>query len=347
MRALVKFDRGEGLTRIQEVPVPEPGPGDVLIRVVAAAVCASDVHLYHDRFAYEPPLVLGHEFSGVVERLGSGVTQVQIADAVVSENNPGACGTCRICRTGYPNLCPAKKAIGFKSNGCFAEYVTLPAHLLHKLPDGVSFQAAALSEPLAVAVHAVEDRCGIDKGDSIVVLGPGAIGLLAAQVARAEGSGSVIVAGTDRDVEGRLSCARDLGFETCNVEKDDLLKRVLSQTDRLGVDAVVEAAGAATAVDMGITLLRRAGRMVVVGIAGKPAISVAWDELVAKGASLLFSYSSRKQNWDKAMAYLAAKQVHTEALISNRVPFDHWKDAFQQLERGETIRTILEIGRRD
>jgi len=343
MMALVKLAEGPGATEIRDVPVPEPGPGEALIRVEAAAVCASDIHLYHGRFACVPPLVLGHEFSGLVERLGPGARGVRPGDAVVSENNPHACGTCRVCRAGYPNLCPAKKAIGFKSDGCFAEYVKVPAHLLHRVPEGVSMEAAALSEPLAVAVHAVEDRCGIEKGDTVVVLGPGAIGLLAAQVARAEGAGRVIVAGTNRDVELRLPCAERLGFETCNVEQDDLLERVLSYTEQLGADVVVEAAGAAPAIHLGIKLLRRAGRMVAPGITGKAAVSVPWDDLVSKGAAVVFSYSSRKRNWDKGLQYLGAGLVETEPLITGRLPLTRWQEAFERMERMQGIRILLEM----
>lgn len=343
MKALVKTAKGPGETELRDIPVPEPGPGEALIRVKAAAVCASDVHIYHDRFTYVPPLVLGHEFCGVVERLGPGATGVRAGDLVVSENNPNACGTCRVCTAGFPNLCPAKKAIGFKRDGCFAEYVAIPAHLLHKVPEGVSLHAAALSEPLAVAIHAVADRCGIERGDIVVVQGPGAIGLLAAQVARAEGAGRVIVSGTSRDVGLRLDCAERLGFETCNVEQDDLLELVLSYTAGLGADVVVEAAGAPPAVDLGIKLLRRAGRMVAVGITGQASIPVAWDDLVAKAVTLQFSYSSRRRNWNKGMAYLAEGKVEAEPLITSRMPLERWLDAFELLERMETIRTVLEV----
>jgi len=342
LRALVKEAKGPGLTELKEVPVPEPGPGEALIRVKAAAVCASDMHIFNDRFTYEPPLVLGHEFSGVVERLGPGANGVNVGDAVVSENNPRACGECRICRAGYANLCPHKKAMGFRSDGCFADYISLPASLLHRVPEGVSFPAASLSEPLAVAVHAVEDRGGIEDGDTVVVLGPGAVGLLAAEVARAEGAGRVVLAGTDKDVEARFPCAEKLGFETVNVNRDNLVERVLSYTDGQGADVVVEASGSRVAVEQGIEMLRRAGRMIVSGITGKATIPVPWDALVAKGATVCFSYSSRNRNWVKAMDYLAGGAVVTEPLVTHCLPLARWREAFDLMERQECIRTVLE-----
>ena len=228
-------------------------------------------------------------------------------------------------------------------DGCFAEYVKMPAHLLHRIPDGVPFTAAALSEPLAVAIHAVEDRCAVEEGDTVVVLGPGAVGLLAAQVARAEGAGRVIVAGTNRDVSHRLACASRLGLETASVEQEDILQRVLSVTGGMGADVVVEAAGVPPAVTLGARLLRRAGRMVVLGITGKPTIPVPWDELVVKGATVHFSFSSRKRNWEKAMDYLASGKVKTEELITSRFPLERWEEAFERTGGREDIRVLLEM----
>lgn len=341
MKAVVKYAAGPGKTEIRDVPVPEPAEGEALIRVKAAGVCASDVHLYHDCFPHVPPLVLGHEFCGVVEAVGPGVENVGFDDTVVSENNPSACGKCRSCREGFPNLCPEKRAMGFKSDGCFAEYISVPSHLLHKVPDGVSIRGAALSEPLAVAIHAVDDRCGIEDGDNVVVLGPGAIGLLSAQVARAAGAGHVIVAGTDRDTD-RLACAERLGFETAIVLEGSLRDHVMTLTDGAGADVVVECAGAAPAVSLGIELLRCAGRMVAVGITGEPQIHVSWDALLAKGATVEFSFSSRRRNWEKGMEFLRTGKVDNEALITQVMPLESWQDAFGKMEKLESIRTILE-----
>jgi L-iditol 2-dehydrogenase len=341
MKAVVKYATGPGMTEVRDVPIPVPAEGEALIRVKAAGVCASDVHLYHDRFPHVPPLVLGHEFCGVVEAVGPGVDKIRAADIVVSENNPSACGTCRVCRDGYPNLCTKKRAMGFKSDGCFAEYISVPSHLLHKVPEGVSVHSAALSEPLAIAVHAVDDRCGIEEGDTVVVLGPGAIGLLSAQVARAIGAGHVIVAGTDRDAD-RLACAERLGFETANVLEGGLPERVLTLTDGAGVDVVVECAGAVPAVELGIELLRRAGRMVAIGITGEPQIHISWDALIIKGATVEFSFSSRTRNWEKGMEFLKSGKVDNEALITQVLPLESWQEAFGKMEKLESIRTLLE-----
>jgi L-iditol 2-dehydrogenase len=343
MKALVKVKRGEGHVSIQDVPVPQVEQGEVLIRVRNAGVCGTDVHIYHDRFPTTPPVILGHEFAGAVEATGPTVDSVAVGDRVVSENNPFACGICQSCRRGYPNMCPEKRAMGIHSNGCFAKYVKLPAHLLHRIPSQVSFEEAALMEPLAVAIHAVDDRCGIDAGDLVVIMGPGAIGLLAAQVARAEGAGDVIVVGTSRDAMPRLACAAGLGFEICNIEEDDLAERVRFLSNGDGADVVVEAAGASAAVQQGIDVLRRGGRMAVVGIIGQDQISLGWDRMVSKGLSILFSYSSRYENWEKGLDYLARKSVQAKPLITDRIGLEDWREAFRKLERRESIRAIIEL----
>jgi len=345
MRALIKEGVGLEQVVLREYPRPVPGADEILVRVQAAAVCASDIHLWRDEFPCTPPVVLGHEFSGRVEQVGAQVTTVRPGDRIVSENNPFACGRCRICLAGFPNVCPDKRAIGFKSDGCFADYVKLPAKLAHKVPAGLSPVAAALSEPLAVAVHAVEDRCGIESGDTVVVLGPGAIGLLCAQVARAQGAARVIVAGTDRDEPQRLACARQLGFETANVQHENLEERVKQLTGGLGADAVVEAAGVPPAIESAIRLVRRAGRMAVLGLTGKKSVTVEWDQMVSKGLRVDFSFSSRPRNWVKAMEYLAAGTVVTLPLVTARVPLEDWRAAFDSMVRQETIRTVFEIER--
>jgi L-iditol 2-dehydrogenase len=341
MRALQKQDKSINGTVLCELPMPEAVPGEVVIRVQAAAVCASDIHIYHDEFPCALPVVLGHEFTGIVDTLGAGVDNVKPGDAVVAVNNPDACGVCPVCRDGYPNICPQKRAIGFKRDGCFADYVRVPASLLHKVPAGVAPVAAALCEPLAVSVHAVEDRCGIRKGDTVVVLGPGAIGLLEAQVARAEGAGRVIVAGTDADVDLRLARAAELGFEVCNVQQEDLIARVLAVTDGYGADVVVEAAGAQAAIASAIRVVRRGGRIVVSGITGRPEITVAWDELVSKAVSLMFAYSSRPRNWVTGLGYLADGRVRTEPLVSHQFKLEEWPEAFAMMERTESIRGVF------
>ena len=344
MKALLKFAEGKGNVGLKDVPEPTPEEGEAVIRVQVAGVCGTDVHIYYDRFSNTPPLILGHEFSGIIEDLGPGVKAFQIGDRVVSENNPFACGICRICSLGYPNLCPQKKAMGIHSDGCFADYVKLPANLLHRIPDDISFEQAALSEPLAVSVHAVSERCGIETDDTVVVFGSGAIGLLAAQVARAEGAGRVLLVGTPEDEKIRFPCARKLRIDTLNIKNQDLRKRVMNLTEGVGADVVVEASGNKAAITQGVEVLRRNGRMAVVGITGQREIPLDWDRMVAKGVSLLFAYSSRSPDWQKALKFLSEKKVETMPLITHWFRIEQWEQAFHVLETMQAIRPVFLIG---
>ena len=343
MKALMKTASGRGNVELKEIAVPAIADDEVLIRVHTACVCGTDVHLEYDRFANSPPFVLGHEFSGVIEAVGPTAVGLQTGDRVVSANNPFACGKCNVCVTGHPNHCPAKRAMGIHSDGCFADFVKLPSHLIHVIPENVSLDEAALMEPLAVATHAVANRCGINEGDSVIVFGAGAIGLLAAQVARAEGAKTILLVGTDKDEGVRFNCARQLGLQTLNVEKADLADKTMSQTDNQGVDVVVEASGGPAAVRRGLDLLKSTGRMAVSGITGKDDISVRWDSLVSKGATLFFCYSSVDADWEKGLSYLAKKKVSTLPLITHRLKLQQWQKAFRMLESLEAIRPVFEM----
>jgi L-iditol 2-dehydrogenase len=184
----------------------------------------------------------------------------------------------------------------------------------------------------------------VDSGDVVVVMGAGAIGLLAAQVARAEGASSVIVVGTDADEPARFDVARNLGFHTVNVQRQSLPDVVGRSTDDLGVDLVVEASGSPAAVTDAVRIVRRAGRITVSGITGLEAISVGWDALIAKGATLTFSYSSLRTDWDEGLRLLSSGQIDTEALLTDELPLEEWPRALELLRTKEAVRPCFKIG---
>ncbi|MHB9070794.1 MAG: zinc-dependent alcohol dehydrogenase [Sedimentisphaerales bacterium] len=344
MKALMKIGLGNGNIELKEIPLPIPVKDEVLIKVNTAGVCGTDVHIWHDRFPNTPPVVLGHEFSGTIERIGPEVEGLKEGDKVVSANNPFACGKCGICNSGNPNLCPEKKAMGIHSDGCFADYVKLPSQLIYIIPENVSFEQAALMEPLAVAIHAVTGRCRVYKDDTVVVFGVGAIGLLAAQVAHAEGAANILLVGTTKDEKTRFKCANELGFKTLNIEKENLTSKVMEYTCGHGVDVVVEASGSSAAVTQGLNLLKRTGRMAISGITGKPNIPIGWDGLISKEATLYFSYGSVNADWEMGLKYLAERKVLTLPLITHHFKLSQWQDAFSVLESMDAIRPIFKIG---
>lgn len=342
MRAVMKTGRGPGLVELREVPEPRPGPGEVLIRVAAAAICGSDLHIRKDEHPYWPPVVLGHEFAGTVEAVGPGVTGYAPGDRVVSETSTGSCGDCFLCRSGNRQICEHKRAAGIGVHGGFAPKVVMPAGLLHRVPDTVPLEDAALSEPTAIAVHAVVERARVAPGETVVITGPGPIGLLCLQVARAAGARPIVVSGTPADAALRLPTAAALGADaTVNVAEASLHERVMGLTGGRGADVVIETSGAPAAIEAAPALARRLGRVCAVGITGRPAVSFPWDVAVFRGLEVQFSFSSRHTSWITALQLLASGAVRVRPLVTMIVPLDRWEEAFDAQEQGRAIKALL------
>ena len=237
---------------------------------------------------------------------------------VVSEPHSKACGTCYLCRRGVVELCSEKRSPGWGIDGAFAAVLTLPAHLLHRVPDGIPDRTAALAEPMAVAVTALM-RGRVDPGDTVVVVGPGPVGILLAVAARAMGAAEVVVVG--RAASDRLRFAESLGLRIATSDDADGLAREL--TAGRGADLVVEATGTAAAVALALAAVRRRGRFVAVGMSGHPDIAVQWDLAVTRALDVAFSMSSSGTAWDPALAILAGTHQTLEPMTTvfpSRVP---------------------------
>jgi L-iditol 2-dehydrogenase len=224
MKGLVKYAKGPGNMEIRDVAEPTAGPGQVKIEIKAAGICGSDLHIFHDDIAgipINPPVITGHEFTGVIVEVGEGVTQWKVGERITSETAFSFCGDCMHCRTGRYNLCNYRRTLGYWYNGAFTKYTVVPEERIHKLPDHVDFVAGALAEPLACVTHAVLELTSIMTGDVVLITGPGSIGMLALQVAKAQGA-TVVVSGTNIDRE-RLAKAKQLGADyTVDVTEQDL-----------------------------------------------------------------------------------------------------------------------------
>lgn len=341
MKALVKTATGPGHLALVDVSEPYPAPGQVKIQIKAAGICGTDVHIYHGDWPVRPPLILGHELSGVIVETGAGVVGLSISDRVTTETDAYVCGTCSFCRSGNEHLCPARKAIGTTVDGGFADYLAIRAASVHRLPAEVSFEAGALAEPLAVAVHAVYERGQVQPGELVVVIGPGTIGLLAAQVARALGA-RVVLAGLARHVE-RFRLAEQLGIEyTLALDQPHSVERMQELSDGLGAHRVIECSGAQSSVQPALHLLRKGGTLVNVGFFSVPAVGVDLDLLINKEISLLGSRGKRHSCWPIALELLATGQVNTEALITHRFPLSKWEAAFATAQTRGT-KVLLEI----
>jgi len=341
MKAIVKYAYGSGNVDLMDVPEPSPGPDDVKIEVKAAGICGSDIHIYYGdiRLLVKPPVVMGHEFSGVVAEVGSSVSEWKPGDRVTSETAAQVCGKCIPCRTGNYNVCAEKRIIGYWFNGAFTKYCVVPSRLIHGLPDNVSFLSGALCEPLACCVNGVTEKTLIRPRDVVVITGPGAIGLLSLQLAKAEGA-TVILCGTDLDGK-RLNLGSQLGADlSVNIERQDPWQVVSEMTDGGGADVFIECSGSPGAVRMGLNLVRRGGRYTQIGLAGR-SFDLDFDTVAYKELIITGSLGQRWISWGRSLKLLADGLVKAEPLVSDVLPLTEWKTGFTKVEKKEGLKVIL------
>jgi L-iditol 2-dehydrogenase len=332
MKALVKTASGAGQLALMDVPEPHAGPGEVKIRVHAAGICGTDLHIVHGTWPVKPPLILGHELSGVVAEVGTGVVGLQVGDRVTTETDASFCGSCVFCRAGDMHLCPQRTAIGTSANGGFAEYLVVRAGGVHRLPETVDFISGALTEPLAVAVHSTIERGRVQLGEKVMVIGPGTVGLLVAQVALSCGA-EVILAGLARHTE-RFTLARRLGLvHTVALDDPTSVERVKSLTDGMGIDKVIECSGAQSALEQAAQLVRKGGWLVLVGFFMMPDVRLDLDLAINKELTLVASRGKRPTSFCTALELLGQGRVSTAALVSACFPLSEWAQAFSAAER--------------
>ena len=342
MLALVKTQQGDGFLELREVAQPSPGPGEALIEVKACGICGTDVHVLHDKFPYWPPVILGHEFSGRIVETGPETHLFQAGDRVVGEPHTQACGHCYLCRTGNIQICSAKRSPGWGIDGAMTKFLKMPERLLHRIPDEMSYEVAAVVEPTANTVHDVVERAKVTAGDFVVVLGPGPIGLLAGLTARAAGARHVVIAGTPADEAVRLKKARELGFETVlNVASDNPLEAVLELTGGLGADLVIECSGAPAAIASTVDLIRKKGRICAIGLTGKDAILFPWDKAAFKVCDIVFNLSTSYTSWDRTIHLIASGRLPAGEVISHRLPLAEWRHGFDELEAQRALKVLL------
>lgn len=322
---------GVGDLRIHEEPVPQiAAPNEVLIRVAAVGVCGSDCHFYRrgriGRFVVKEPIILGHEFSGTVVDVGAEVEHLKQGDQVAVE--PGIpCRRCQRCREGRYNLCEREvvfMATPGLTHGAFREYLTWPADLAFKLPEGVSLEDGAMVEPLAVGVQACR-RAGIVPGQSAAVLGAGPIGLLAAQAAASYGAHPVVV--TDV-VSTRVALAEKLGMTAVDAGKSDVVEAIRARTEGRGVDAVIETAGTLPTVREAMAAVKTGGVVVLVGMLAEEegmlrAMDIIEREYDVRG---VFRYANC---YLPALSLIAAGRIDLASLRTHEFPLDQTEEAIK------------------
>jgi L-iditol 2-dehydrogenase len=341
MLALMKTAPGPGNIALVEVPKPTAGPGQVLIEVVYGGICGSDLHVQDGSIQLNMriPLVMGHEFSGILAEIGAGVEGLKVGQAVVSETAFYTCGRCIACNTGNDNVCAHKQGIGFYHPGCFTNYVVLPAKRLHPLPDGIPLRAAVMCEPLACCVRGVYEQIHITAGDVVVVAGPGAMGLLSMQLAKASGA-TVIVTGTAADNE-RFKVAIQLGADrVVDVTKEDLKDLLADMTKGEGADVYIEASGAPAAARTGLEITRRRGQFLQLGLAAEP-FSIDFAKIAYKEIEVKGTVGQKWTAWERGLKLLAAGQVVTDPLVSDVFPLTQWETAFSKFRSKQGFKIAL------
>ena len=285
----------------------------------------------------KPPLIFGHEFCGVVERVGSEVSAVRPGDFVSAEMHV-TCGRCLQCRIGQAHVCQNLKIIGLDLDGCFAQYVKIPEANIWKLDAAVPIDYGALLDPLGNAVHTV--LAGEIAGLSVAVIGCGQIGLFALEVARACGAGARYAVEVK---EPRLELARRLGATAVfNPQKEDVVQKIREATDGVGVDVVLEMSGAAEAIRLGFKILRAGGRISLLGLPNRPVELDLVNDVIFKGATVQGIYGRRiYDTWYRMLALLRAGALNLEPLISERLPLENFERAFDLLAAGQASKILL------
>ena len=337
--AVVNFAPEPKSVELRDIPAPSIGEDDVLLEVAAVGVCGSDLHMWtgDQSWKVEYPMVLGHEFAGVIREVGARVKSWKAGDRVVSETHAVVDPDSPLTRQGLYNLDPNRRGFGAAVSGAMTKLVAVPPRILHRVPDGLALEKAALTEPCCVAYNATAVQSDIKPGDRIVVLGPGPIGVLCAAIAKLRGA-QVAITGLDRD-KTRLDIAGKYGVETI---VGDATEWCFSR-DKLGADGVIDATGASAALKSAMDYVRPNGWITKVGWGPQP-LNFSLDPLVQKNVKLQGSFSHNWPIWERIIALLASGQLNVEPIIGGFWPLEQWHDAFETMHSGKIVKAVLKPG---
>lgn len=342
MKALVKTEPGYNKMKLLEIEKPVPKDQEVLIKVIYTGICGTDIHGFKGEYdRLKTPLVLGHEFSGVVESIGENVTKVQKGALVTSETTFATCGECEPCQNKEYNLCLNRKGLGSQVNGSFAEYVLTREESVHVLDDKISLLAASITEPIACGVHASMEKVQVEKNDVAVIVGPGPIGLCLSQVLKSVGA-KVIVIGITQDA-GRLETARELGADRIiDSLKEDAAGIIKEFTNGRGADYCFECSGAAPAIKGVFDYLKQKGTLVQMGVFAKNLNELDMNSIVQREMNVIGSRSQKPSTWYLTLDLMKKGQIDAERLITKIYPLEQWEEAIEQVMAGNEIKVVLQ-----
>ena len=332
--------RGDKQFTVEQKPVPVPGEGEVAVRIAFCGICGTDMHVYHGhmdaRVGFER--VIGHEMSGTVEAVGADIDGFAPGQPVVVRPLDH-CGACPACDAGHQHVCHNLKFLGLDTDGAMQEVWVVPAHTLHRLPDDIRMDHAALIEPVAVACHDVR-LSRLTAGEDVLVIGGGPIGVLVAMVARDAG-GKVVISEVN---PSRLAIAEKLGFETINPKEVNLAEAINARTTDKGADVVFEVSGTQAGVEAMTDCAATKGRIVMVAIhAQKPEIDMFrffWRELELIGVRVY-----EKEDYEKAILMITSGGVDADTVITDVSPLSDIQSAFEELDANPTaLKSLIKVG---
>lgn len=340
MKALRKIHSGEGGVRLCEVEIPVPAEDEIRVKVAYVGICGTDMHIIEDEYQADMPVTMGHEFSGIVDAVGTGVSNYQLGDRVTAMTVGYACGKCRPCRQGNELKCNHRKSIGTHMDGAMAQYVVVKADRAFHIPEGVSMKTAALTEPVSCCARSVIEVSAVSAGDYVYVSGPGVMGQLVAQLAHIAGA-YVTVGGTDRDHE-RLKLAKELGADVVvDVTEEDIEKRALEITNGEGFDVVYECAGVRASTDTCLQVLRKMGQYVQVCLFGK-VFPFNMDAALIGEKHIVNSFAADRSSFEITLRLLEAGRLRLENFVTAVYPLEQWKQAVEAVRRKAGYKILLQ-----
>ena len=341
MKAVRKTTEGAG--GVEQCDIAEPGvtaPDHVKIAIQASGICGTDLHIREGGYGFKPPVTLGHEICGDVVEVGNTVSRVTVGDRVtVNPTANGSCGRCRYCHTGTYFFCEHRRSIGSGTDGGFAEYLTVPEHLVFALPSTVTYDAGALVEPFACCVKAVCRYSDISPGQVALVCGPGPIGLMCVWLAKQSGA-QVVVAGTGVDGD-RLEAARSMGADhAVNVETENVTDLIRSISGGYGADIVIDCGGTRGSVNQCLEAAANCAHYSQVALIEHP-FEIDWGRIVYKQLRVQGSIATDWPSWDQAIQMIRSGQVDLEQFVSHRHTIDDWETAFDNAAGKVGLKQIL------
>ena len=338
MKAVVFHGSDVGL-KVEDIPVPSVGPDQILVKVAACGVCHTDLHyIEHGVPTFKkPPIVLGHEASGIIEQIGKAVTNVAVGDRVVI---PAVltCGKCSLCRMGRENICADMQMLGNHFNGAYAEYVAVPAKDVVALPDSIPLEAASIiADAVSTPYHAVKNRARVQPGDSVVIFGCGGVGINAVQLAAAAGGYVIAVDISER----KLEWAKEFGAsETINPSSVERVSKEVKKRTGGGTDIAIEIIGNPRTIEEAFECVRIGGRLCVVGYTHEK-ISLVAGKIMFKEIEIVGSLGCRPLDYVPLIRLVAQGKVNVERVVTHRFKLEDIEKAFEAMKEGVSLRSIV------